>query len=105
MKLNGLFLAAQPVDTTASTISMVVMLVVLFALLYFVMIRPQQKKEKKLKNMRDSLQVGDEITSVGGVIGRVVSIKEDSIVVETGADRTKMRLKKWAIQSVDTVHE
>ena len=55
--------------------------------------------------MRENLRVGDEITTIGGIVGRVVSIKEDSLVIETGADRSKMTIKKWAMQSCDTVHD
>lgn len=73
--------------------------------LYFLMIRPQKKKEKKIAQMRDAVQVGDSITTVGGIIGRVVNIKEDGIIIETGADRNKMQIKKWAIQTVDTLHD
>lgn len=74
-------------------------------ILYFFMIRPQKKKEKKVQQMREAVQIGDSITTVGGIIGRVVNIKEDGIVIETGADRNKMQIKKWAIQTVDTLHD
>ena len=55
--------------------------------------------------MRNSLRVGDEITTIGGITGRVLNIKEDDLVIETGADRTKMTIKKWALQSVNTIHD
>lgn len=80
----------------------IVAIVVLF---YFMLIRPQKKKEKETVKMRNNIQVGDEITTVGGVVGRVVMIKEDSLIIETGADRNKIRIKKWAVQSNDTIHE
>ena len=80
-------------------------LILIVVLMYFMMIRPQKKKQKEEKQMRDSLRVGDELTTIGGVCGRVVSIKDDTITIETGADRTKMQFKKWAIQSVDTKHD
>lgn len=80
-------------------------LVLIFVLFYFLLIRPQRKKEKKTQEMRNSLQVGDNVTTVGGILGRVVSIKDDSVVIETGADRNKIRIKKWAIQSVETIHD
>lgn len=73
--------------------------------LYFLMIRPQRKKEKKAADMRNNLQIGDEITTVGGIVGIVFSIKEDTIVIETGGDRSKIRIKRWAIQSNDTIHD
>ncbi|MDD2363055.1 MAG: preprotein translocase subunit YajC [Oscillospiraceae bacterium] len=80
-------------------------LVLLFVVMYFLMIRPQKKKQKEEQKMRNSVRVGDEITTIGGINGRVLNIKEDSLVIETGADRTKMTIKKWALQSVDTIHE
>lgn len=80
-------------------------LVLIFVVLYFVMIRPQRKKDKEAKAMRNAVQVGDEITTMGGIVGIVVSLKEDTVVIETGSDRSKVRIKRWAIQSNDTVHE
>lgn len=75
--------------------------------LYFFVMRPQSKKKKKEEKMRGNVQIGDEITTIGGIIGRVVGIKEDadSIVIETGTDRAKLRVKRWAIGSVDTIHD
>ena len=72
---------------------------------YFALIRPQKKREKEAEKMRNSLEVGDEIVTVGGVIGRVVVIKEDNIVIETGGDRSKVRIARWAIQQNNTVHD
>lgn len=80
-------------------------LVIILVALYFLMIWPQRKKEKKLKQMRDSVQVGDNVTTIGGIIGRVVSVKDDAVVIETAADRNKIFIKKWAIQSVETLHD
>ena len=76
----------------------------LFVAMYFLMIRPQKKKQKEEQNMRDSIQIGDEITTIGGIMGRVVSVKDDSIVLETGADRIKLRFQRWAIQTNDTAN-
>lgn len=73
----------------------------MIVVLYFMMIRPQRKKEKETANMRNSIEVGDGITTIGGIVGRVVSIKEDTFVLETGSDRVKMRFKRWAIQDVE----
>lgn len=77
---------------------------VIFIALYFFLIRPQSKKRKEEEAMRNNLEIGDEITTIGGIVGRVVSINDDteSLVIETGADRNKMRLKKWAVSSIDT---
>lgn len=79
--------------------------IVLIALLWFIMIRPQKKKEKQTQKMREAVQTGDNVITVSGVIGRVVSVKDDSVIIETGADRSKIQIKKWAIQSVETLHE
>ena len=68
---------------------------------YFFMIRPQKKQEKEEREMRNALQVGDEVTTIGGIIGKVVSIKEETFVLETTKDRTKIRFLKGAIRSVD----
>jgi len=82
-----------------------IMLVVVFALMYFIMIRPQNKKRKEEQKMRDSIRVGDEIVTIGGICGRVVNVKEDTLIIETGADRNKMSVKKWALQECLTVHD
>lgn len=82
-----------------------ILMVGLFAVMYFVMIRPQKKKQKEEQQMRDSIQIGDEITTIGGIMGRVVTVKEDSIVLETGADRVKMKFQRWAIQTNNTANE
>lgn len=73
----------------------------MLALFYFFMMRPQKKKEKKEADMRNAIEVGDGVTTIGGIVGRVSAIKEDTFVLETGADRTKMRFKRWAIQQVE----
>ncbi|MBR5134985.1 MAG: preprotein translocase subunit YajC [Clostridia bacterium] len=83
----------------------IIMLVVMIGVMYLFMIRPQQKKQKEELRMRNNLRVGDEITTIGGICGRVLQVKEDALVIETGADRNKMTIKKWAVQSCDTVHE
>ncbi len=75
--------------------------------MYFIFFRPQNKKKKKEAEMRNNAQVGDEITTIGGICGRIVAVKDEteSIIIETGSDKAKMRIKRWAIGSVDTVHE
>ena len=82
-----------------------VSIALIFVVMYFVMIRPQKKQQQQEKAMRDSLRVGDDITTIGGIVGRVVNVKEDSLIIETGADRNKMTVKKWAVQSCETVHD
>lgn len=83
-------------------IMMVGSIVLMFALFYFLMIRPQRKKEKEVAAMRKSIEVGDEITTIGGVVGRVVKIKDELITIETGADRTKIMFMRWAVQAKET---
>ena len=83
----------------------IILLVVMFAALYFFMIRPQKKQEQQVKNMRDSLQVGDEITTIGGIIGKIVSIKEETLVLETSRDGTKIRILRSAVRCVDVKAE
>ena len=79
----------------------------LFAVLYFLLIRPNSKKKKQEQEMRNNIQIGDDITTIGGIQGRIIAVKEeeDAFVIETGPDRTKMKFKKWAISSVDTITE
>ena len=77
--------AANGANAGKSQISLIVMMVLLFAVMYFVMIRPQKKKQKEEQQMRDSIEVGDEITTIGGIVGRVVTVKDDSLIIETGA--------------------
>lgn len=77
-------------------------LIVLF--FYFIIIRPQKKKEKESQAMRTNVQIGDEITTVGGIVGIVVRKNEDSVVIETGGDKSKLRIKTWAIQDNLTAH-
>lgn len=83
-----------------NTWTFILMIVVLAAALYFLMWRPQKKKEKQATEMRNSLEIGDEVTTIGGIVGRVVSLKEDTFVIETAGDRSRMRFKRWAIQEV-----
>lgn len=90
---------------TQNPTSMIIMMVALFAVMYFVMIRPQKKKQKEEQTMRDTIQIGDEITTIGGIIGRVVTVKEDSLVIETGADRNKMKITRWAVSTNNTANE
>ena len=86
---------------TGGMTTMIIYLVLIVAFFYFFMIRPQKKQEKQTNDMRNSLEVGDEVTTIGGIIGRVTHIKEDVVTIETGADRNKIRFKKSAIASID----
>ena len=85
--------------------TMIIMLVGLLVVMYFVMIRPQKKQEKEQNDMRNNLAVGDEITTIGGIIGKIVSIKEETCVIETSHERTKIRILKSAVSRVDVKAE
>ena len=95
--------AAGSAATTqsASMISTLVFLAVMLVVFYFFMIRPQKKQEKETKSMLDNLQVGDEITTIGGIIGKIVSIKDETVLIETSKDCTKIRILRTAVRNVD----
>ena len=84
-----------------SNILTLLMIPLLLIIMYFVMIRPQRKQEKEANNMRNSLSVGDEITTIGGIIGRVVNVKEDTFVLETTKERTRIRFERTAVKRID----
>ena len=90
---------------TGSGITTIIMLVVMVAVFYFFMLRPQKKQEKEKNDMLNALQVGDEITTIGGIIGKIVSIKEETVMIETGRDGTKIRILRSAIKCVDVKAE
>ena len=77
-------------------------LIVLFIAMYFLMIRPQKKKDKQIADMRNSLQVGDEIVTIGGICGKIVKVKDESIIIAVGADKVKFEMKRWAVSTVET---
>ena len=79
--------------------SAIIMLVVLIAVFYFMLIRPENKRKKKAQEMRDSLKKGDTITTIGGIVGKIVMVKPDTIVIETSDDRVRMELTKWAVST------
>ena len=92
-------------NTTAQGFTSLIMIVVMIAVFYFFMYRPQKKQERETNEMRNSLQVGDEITTIGGIIGKVISIKEETVMIETGRDGTKIRILRSAIKSIDVKAE
>ena len=79
--------------------SLILMLVLMFAMLYFFMIRPENKRKKEAQNLRDSLKVGDVITTIGGIVGTICKVDESTIVIETSADRVRVEFTKWAVSS------
>ena len=82
-----------------------IMLLVMIGVFYFMLIRPENKRKKEAEAMRGAVKTGDKITTIGGVIGTVVNVKEDKIVIETSADQVRMELAKWAISSNETAAE
>ena len=95
--------AAMPVG--GSLASTVIMLAVMFAIFYFMLIRPENKRKKEAEQMRSSVKVGDHITTIGGIIGVVVNVKDEKFVIETGADQVRIELAKWALSSNETAAE
>ncbi len=79
--------------------SFILMIVLMFAMLYFFMIRPENKRKKEAQNLRDSLKVGDVITTIGGIVGTICKVDESTIVIETGADRVRIEFTKWAVST------
>ena len=86
------------------TMSLLITMVLMFALMYFLIWRPQKKQQKKDTEMRNALEIGDEVTTIGGVYGRVVAIKDETFVLETGSDRVRIRFLRTAIQAVDKLN-
>lgn len=82
--------------------SMIIMLVAMVAVFYFLMIRPENKRKKEAENLRSSVKNGDKITTIGGIVGTIVNVKEDRIVIETSADQVRIEIMKWAISTNDT---
>ena len=90
---------AAATGTAGGGASMLLMIVLMFAVFYFLIIRPENKKKKKADEMRSALTLGDEITTIGGIVGKVVQVTEDTITFETGEDRVRIQVKKWAVST------
>ena len=84
---------------SGSPVSMLLMLIVMFAVFYFFFIRPENKKKKTMDEMRNQLSVGDEITTIGAMTGKVVQVTEDTVTFETGEDRVRIQIKKWGVST------
>ena len=85
--------------------TMIIMIVAMIAVFYLFMIRPENKKKKKLAEMRDSLSVGDTVTTIGGLLGKVVAVADEGITFETGEDRVRIQVTKWSISTVGKATE
>ena len=92
----NLFLTA---DAAGGSASMLIMIVLMFAVFYFFFIRPENKKKKQVEQMRSSLSVGDEITTIGAITGKIVQVTEDTVTFETGEDRVRIQIKKWGVST------
>ena len=87
------------------TWGMIAYFVVIIGVMYLILIRPQRKKQKEEKKMRENLQIGDEVVTIGGIHGRVVSLKEDEFVIESKSDHSKLTFSRWALQQNLTIHD
>lgn len=103
----NLFLTDAAATGTAAggMTSTIVMLVMMLAVFYFMLIRPENKRKKEAEQMRSAVKVGDKITTIGGICGTVVSVKDDKLVLETGADQVRIELAKWAMSTNETAVE
>ena len=99
-----MFNVANALLTTdsSSTLISILPFIVLIAVFYFLLIRPESKKKKEAAKMRSELAVGDKITTIGGIMGSICAVQEDSIVIETSADRVRIEFAKWAVSTKDT---
>lgn len=96
--------AQQDGNNIWSVLSMIAIWVVIIGFMYFAFVRPQKKKQKQEEELRNNLEIGDDVTTIGGIVGKVISLRDDdeTFILETASDKTRMRFKKWAISSVDT---
>ena len=99
------FLEGTPAPAGSGLGSTVIMLLIMVAIFYFMLIRPENKRKKEAEAMRSALKVGDKVTTIGGLVGKVVDIKEDKFVIESGADQVRIELAKWALSTNETAAE
>ena len=99
------FLTNTPEATPGMGMTSIIMLVVMFGVMYFMMIRPENKRKKEAEQMRSALKVGDKITTIGGIMGKVVDVKEEKFVIETGADQVRIEFAMWALSTNETAAE
>ena len=92
-------------DAGAGMGSTMLMLVIMIGVFYFMLIRPENKRKKEAEQMRSSVKKGDKITTIGGIVGTVVDVKENNIVIETSADQVRIELAKWALSTNETAAE
>ncbi len=91
-------------DNQWASFGMIGFWILIFVVMYFVIIRPQRKQQKEEEELRASVEIGDDVTTIGGIVGKIIAVRDDdeTVVIETGSDKTRIRFKKWAIRSIDT---
>lgn len=99
---NFLTETAPTTDPTGGLLGMLPMLLIMVAVFYFMIIRPENKRKKDAEQLRSNIKNGDKITTIGGITGKVVDVKEDKFVIETGADQVRIEFAKWALSTNDT---
>ena len=99
------FLAEAPADATGGLLGMLPMFAIMAVLFYFMLIRPENKRKKEAEQLRSGIKVGDKVTTIGGVCGTVVNVKDDKFVLETGADQVRIEFAKWALSTNETAAE
>lgn len=102
--MTNLYLTATTTDSV-SMLATFIPLILMIVIFYFLLIRPQKKRDKEVQKMRENIEIADEIVTIGGIIGRVVSIKDDTVVIETASDHSKIRMARWSIQQNITATE
>ncbi|HQO69200.1 MAG TPA: preprotein translocase subunit YajC [Clostridia bacterium] len=103
--MYNLILAETATETGGTNWTSLILIVVVFVVMYAVILIPQRKKDKKLKQMLSELKSGDIICTIGGLVGKIVNVKDDDITIETSIERTKITMKKWAVRNVETIEE
>ncbi len=91
------------VAANPNVLSMIIPYVIIFAVFYFILIMPQRKKDKKMKEMLSALKVGDDVLTIGGILGKIISIKDETLTIEVGSDKTKIKIARWAVKSIERI--
>ena len=97
--MNSVFMTATAAPAAGGGGSMLIILIAMLLIMWLLMIRPEKKKQQKVEAMRKALTVGDQIVTIGGIVGKVVHVTEDELVIETGEDRVRLQIKKWAVST------
>ena len=97
--------AAPNADPSGGLMSMLPMLLIMVGVFYFMIIRPENKRKKEAEQLRSNIKNGDKVTTIGGIVGKVVDVKEDKFVIETGADQVRIEFAKWALSTNETAAE